>query len=60
MNIQPGFSLTNYCLVHDTNVAVIVLALHMARMIARSQGAIATANCIKNCHKMALYLAMMG
>ena len=27
---------------------------------ARSHGAIATANCIKNSNKMALHLAMMG
>ena len=28
--------------------------------IARSHGATVTANYIKNCHKMALYSAMMG
>ena len=27
---------------------------------AHSHGATANANCVKNCHKMALYPAMMG
>ena len=45
------------CVTTVSNPQVVVVT---SAVNARSHGATATAKCIKNCHKMALYPAMMG